>query len=175
MSERCIVCTVTHESTSNKIVLFPGISVEELSALTQSLFALDSAPIGFQGRVCTNVFIYLLFVEYVYLLQFFYNCTWYHRLGWIGTPHDSSMSISRVTSFAMYSHLTETNNYFHGSCSFSYVEQYYHHNEHLQTKYSTASSAFTNSTTFCKAQSSKCKCWNWIRWTRYYCIIQYVL
>lgn len=40
-----------HNEHSNKIVLFPGISVDELTALIQSLFAVDCAIIGLRGEV----------------------------------------------------------------------------------------------------------------------------
>ena len=51
MSVRCVVCTVSHENKSHKIVLFPGISIDELNSLTRSVFQLEAPAIGFQGQV----------------------------------------------------------------------------------------------------------------------------
>lgn len=51
MSVRCIVCTVSHDQKTHKVVLFPGIAVEEVNSLIQSLFQLEAPPIGFQGQV----------------------------------------------------------------------------------------------------------------------------
>jgi hypothetical protein len=54
MSTNCSIRTVSHDGQMNKIVLFPGISIEELTSLMQSLFSIDATPIGFLGQVCIH-------------------------------------------------------------------------------------------------------------------------
>ena len=53
VSASCVVCCVLHAQIQHKIVLYPGIAVEELTALMQSLFELEVAPIALEGEVIT--------------------------------------------------------------------------------------------------------------------------
>ena len=126
MSVRCVVCTVSHEDKTHKIVLFPGISIDELNSLTQSVFQLEAPAIGLQGQVIPSMSLWRVDID-----------SW-DTLGWSYHSYDTGVHVPWSITLPLYSHSTSESHTFHGvgpfllkidSC-YEAIEDDYYHDEH---------------------------------------------
>jgi hypothetical protein len=81
---KMVPCSVTHNNITHSIILYTGITPDEIIIIIQSLFGLQCAPIGFQGKVSFQLnnckLNYILYVS---------------TIGWLCDSYQTCMHVTR--------------------------------------------------------------------------------